>query len=1048
MGNGAVFLQGDAVVVNMVDDEALRTLHEAMHGKDITPPDFAAAHAYEVKLLNANPNPGATVKSQVHTLHNYFIGNDPSQWKSGVGAYTEVRYSSVYKEIDARYYFSPEGNLKYDFVVESKGRPEDIAMKYTGADALELDERGNLIIKTSVQNVVEVAPFAYQEIEGERKVIPCNYRLKGDVVYFELGDYDRRHSLIIDPELIFSTFSGSSANNFGYTATYSIDGGLYAGGVVFNDGGSYPATRGAFQINFSGPRADIAISKFSADGQTLEYATYLGGGGDEMAYSMVETLDKKLVIFGSTGSSDFPTRINAHDRTFAGGPVQLRFFRGEVVYPNGSDVFVAMLDSVGGSLPASTLYGGLGNDGFSSFDFNYGDQFRGEVIADSAGNIYIAGGTYSENLTVGPQAFIRQAPDSVNGFVAAFDSTLSNLRWASYIGGSADDMALSIKLSPNQSSIYVAGATLSDDLGVPSEAYQPTRLSEEEGFIVKLSSTNGAYEAATYNGTLYRDINYFTEVDFTGDVYVVGQTRGNYPVTADPNVFKVPGSAQYIHRFNSDLTSSKASTVFGNGANVKCNISPTAFMVDDCRNVYVSGWGGAINQGANHNQGWTHGMPITPDALQPTTDGSDFYYMVLDASWKKLTYATYFGGSNDDHVDGGTSRFSPDGTIYQAVCGGCFGNSNWPTTADAYSRLNLGGPGSCNLAAMKMQFNALEVEAKVSTNNDSACIPFVVRVTNESFNGDVYEWILPGGIKINGDLDSLYIGNSGAYSYKLIARDTMCDAVDTTTFTIYGFNDSLDAGFRPEYDSCSNTLAVKFHNLSNEGLDYQWDFGDGSTSKDESPIHTYVRGGDYTVELITKNKFCGTVDTVSQKLKLIKRVNSDDFAIDYEPCRDGNTVKLTAYGTYFQEYNWSFGDGVEKSGKQVEHNFEQSGNYSLRLSLKDTVCNRSFEKDTVLEVFSEDFTPWLPNVFTPNGDGQNDYFGIPEGSHPEFFKAIDLKVFNRWGTLLYETSQINEPWDGTFENQSLAEGVYFYTLNVEDACSNQKELKGFVHLMN
>lgn len=1047
MPYGALFLEGDAIVVSMADEAAMAALHHSMHGHDVESPGAIDAHAYEVKLLGAQFSQPADF-NKIDTKYNYFLGNNPENWKSDVGAFREVRYGEVYEGIDVRYYFSAEGNFKYDFVLAPKADPSQIELEYIGVDGLELDENGNLHISTSVDKVVEMAPFAFQEIDGQRQLVECDFTLVENKVTFKIGDYNRKHELIIDPELVFSTFSGSTANNFGYTATYSVDGGLYAGGVVFNDGGNYPTTRGAFQVNLAGPRVDIAISKFSSDGNSLEYATYLGGGEDEMPYSLVETLDKKLVIFGSTGSSDFPTRPNAFDRTFAGGPVAVNFFRGEVKYPNGSDVFVVMLDSLGGSLPAATLYGGSGNDGFSCFDFNYGDQFRGEVIADSSGNIYVAGGTYSENLTVGAQAYVTASADSVNGFIAAFDPDLSNLRWASYIGGSGEDMALSVKLAPDQQSVYVAGATESDDMGFPVEAYRSARLSAEEGYIVQLSAADGSFLSGTYNGTLQRDINYFIDVDYTGDVYVVGQTNGDYPVEPDPGVYYIPGSAQYIHQFNNDLTQSKRAMVFGDGAHLKCNISPTAFMVDDCRNVYVSGWGGAINQGANHNQGWTNNLPLTPDAYQSTTDGSDFYYMILDASWKGLAYATYFGGSNDDHVDGGTSRFSPDGTIYQAVCGGCFGNSNWPTTDSAYSRQNKGGFGSCNLAAMKMTFNAQEVEARVATDEDSVCVPHPVKVFNESFNGDVFQWILPGGTVVNGDLDSIYIKDSGKYSYQLIAKDTMCDVIDTTEFVIYGFSDSIVADFKLDYDSCSNDFTVVFSNVSKEGEKYRWDFGDGEGSDEENPVHTYLKQGEYEVTLISQNTFCGTSDTAKASIDFVQRISTDEFIVKYEPCRDGNTVKLAAYGTYFQEYNWDMGDGVQLEGRTVEHQFENTGKYSVSLTLKDTICDRYYQRDTVIEVFTGDYTPWLPNIFTPNGDGLNDYFGIPQSAHPEFFKDVDLKIYNRWGALLYHATTADKPWDGTFEDRMLAEGVYFYILNVEDACANQKEIKGFVHLMN
>lgn len=1047
MGSGAVFLQGNSVVVSMLDEAALGIVHQAMHGEDVDAPEFIQGHAYEVKLVGASMNSPSLTSLKSHTKFNYFIGNDATKWKSKVGAYGEVVYQDVYPGVDAKYYFTPEGNLKYDFIVAPKASPDRIAMQYIGVNGLHLKE-GSLIVPTTVREVVELAPFAYQNIEGERQEVQCEYAMDGDLVVFKVGDYNRKYPLVIDPELVFSTFSGSSANNFGFTATYSEDGGLYAGGIVFNDGGKYPVTRGAFQINFSGPRVDIAISKFSADGTQLDYSTYLGGGQDELPYSLVETKDRQLVIFGSTGSNDFPTRLNAYDRTFAGGMVPVDFFTNKVSYPQGSDVFVCVLDSVGGTLAASTLYGGLGNDGFNNLDFNYGDSFRGEVITDSTGNIYIVGSTNSTNISVGINSYIRQAPDSINGFIAAFDSGLSTLKWASYLGGIGEDNALSAKVAPDFQSIYVVGGTVSNDFNFPNEAYQPGRSAGRDGYIVQLDITDGSFITGTYNGSPGRDVNYFIDIDYTGDVYVFGQTLGDYPTTIDSNIFQNTGSAQYIHKFSSNLRKSKSSMVFGDGTHTRNNISPTAFMVDECRNVYVSGWGGQVNRGATHNQGYTNNLPITSNAFQTTTDGSDFYFLVLDASWKELTYATYFGGVNDDHVDGGTSRFSPDGTIYQAVCGGCFGNSYWPTTSTAYSRHNLGGAGSCNLAALKMDFSALEVVASAVPDTDSSCVPFAVSVVNDSYNGDVFQWILPDSSVVNGDLDSLYISDKGKHVFYLIAIDTMCNAVDTFAMPIYGFSDSIRADFAADFDSCSNIFEVDFKNYSHDAYVYQWDFGDGKRSTKEEPKHYYVNPGEYKVTMIAENPVCGIRDTTHQSLKFVQRVSSDNFSIEYEPCRDGGQVTLGAWGTLFQEYNWSFSDGHSAEGSTVSHSFDKSGKYNVRLSLIDTLCNRYFTKDTVLEVFAEGYQPWMPNIFTPNGDGLNDFFGIPVDAHPEFYTWVDMKIFNRWGKLLYQTNDVNEPWDGTFEGQTLAEGVYFYTLEIEDACANQKEFKGFVHLMN
>src|SRR5690606_19755905 len=160
-----------------------------------------------------------------------------------------------------------------------------------------------------------------------------SYLLEGDVVTFKLGKYDKTKELIIDPVLIFATYSGTTADNFGFTATYDSKGNLYAGGNVtlpyaILPNGRYPATPGAFQVNFAGNNTtsgpydhfpcDMAISKYDSSGSTLIWATYLGGTDNDYPHSLVVDQNDRLVIMGTTYSADFPTDTLAFDTTHNG----------------------------------------------------------------------------------------------------------------------------------------------------------------------------------------------------------------------------------------------------------------------------------------------------------------------------------------------------------------------------------------------------------------------------------------------------------------------------------------------------------------------------------------------------------------------------------------------------------------------------------------------------------------------------------------------------------------------------------------------------------
>ena len=157
-------------------------------------------------------------------------------------------YADVYPNIDVRYY-SDAGRLKYDFIVHPGGNPEYIAMRYDGPKELLIKDR-KLIIKTPVGDVQELSPYSYQTLSTGKTTVDCKYVVKGNVVTFKVAGYNPKETLVIDPSIIFSTFTGSTTDNWGYTATPGPDGSFYAGGISFGTG--YKVSPGAFQTTFSG----------------------------------------------------------------------------------------------------------------------------------------------------------------------------------------------------------------------------------------------------------------------------------------------------------------------------------------------------------------------------------------------------------------------------------------------------------------------------------------------------------------------------------------------------------------------------------------------------------------------------------------------------------------------------------------------------------------------------------------------------------------------------------------------------------------------------
>ncbi|MGZ5243866.1 MAG: DUF7948 domain-containing protein, partial [Bacteroidia bacterium] len=642
--------------------------------------------------------------------YNFFLGNDPVKWQNGIYGYHKIYFSNVYPEIDFVLYTNGDA-LKYDFIVKPGGDPNQIKVHYLGQNNLALGKTGDLKLQTLFGNITEKAPIVYQQNQYSKKKINSSYKLVENRLTFNIKNFDKTKNLVIDPELIFSTFSGSRADNFGYTATYDQAANGYSGGTVF--AAEFPVTPGVFQATFGGGSIadlgrDIGILKYSKDGSKLLFCTFLGGKRNEDPHSMVVNNKDELVVFGNSFSKTFPVTSGAFDTTHNGE----------------NDIIVARISPDGKQLLSSTFVGGSSNDALNGYfsstpyqselAYNYGDTYRGEVISDSAGNIYIATVTSSSNFPVKnghQQTFGGGIQD---GCLIKLSSDLSQIVWSTYLGGENDDALYSLFLGKN-GSVYTCGGTISPDFLTPTipGAY-PVQQSKDsgDGFVACLSADGNTLLYSTYFGSKGYDQCYFVQLDKEENVFVTGQSVHGNELPVTPGLYTNPSAGQFIAKFSSQLDTVLLCTTFGSNSGIP-DLSPSAFLVDDCGQVYFSGWGGGTNspEFGGHG-GSTKNFPLTEDAIQSTTDGSDFYLAVFTHDLKKLVYATYFGGNvSEEHVDGGTSRFDKRGVVYQSVCAGCGGFSDFPTTFDAWSRINRGvrpddsTDGGCNNALFKMDVN-------------------------------------------------------------------------------------------------------------------------------------------------------------------------------------------------------------------------------------------------------------------------------------------------------------------------------------------------------
>ncbi len=1005
-GNSTFFLAKDGYTILMNNPEDYQKLVDYNHGhssrleKDTNSqpaPVIMRSHAYRVKFLGGNFNSKPVMEKQLPGVENYFIGNDPSKWGSSCKLYQAITYKNVYPGIDVRYYVVND-QLKYDLIVYPGADVSKILMNYEGADKLSI-RNNELIIGTSVGEARELKPYSYQFTGGRRETVSCKYKISGSTVSFDVKSFDNKTTLIIDPTLVFSSFSGSRGDNWGFTATPGPDGSFYGGGIVTPTG--FPVSAGAIQTSGGGPAAgnspppDIGIIRLSANGRTLMYATYLGGDGMDQPHSLIADASGNLVIAGRTSSTNFPTTA-----TFG---------------TLGSyDIFVTKINATGTLIMGSVKIGGSGDDGVNiapsrtgakSLQRNYGDDGRSEVIIGPNNYIYLA----SSTKTAGSGFYTKGAFQTSNAgeqdaVVVKLSPNADNVIWSTCLGGSADDAGFVLSIDPlNSQNIYVGGGTASSDFpGTKTgTVYQPTYGGDvADGYLAKLTDlgTSVTLDRSTYLGTNRIDLIYGVQFDQKGFPYVMGTTTGTMtPVNA---AYSVTNARQFIAKFQPDLSALVYLTTFGTANAANPNISPVAFLVDNCENVYVSGWGG----GANNNYGdyltsGTVGLPVTADAYQKNTDGSDFYFFVLKKNASAQLYGSFFGqvGGNGswEHVDGGTSRFDANGVIYQAICSNCKAvptgtptTSSFPITAGVYGSTNPAVTGAeCNLGMVKMRFDLAGVDVSiraVGAKQLNFCLPATVQFTDTIKMAKQYIWMWGDGTKNDTTVTNPYthtFTTSGYFNVKVIGIDSSsCNVKDSALMRIRVTTDSIKVGFDFTRQSC-NSLTFNFTNTSDiltaskpfGPKSFMWVWGDGSKNDTipgfSPPIaHTFPSVGSYNVRLVLiDSNYCNLGDSAGiVSFQVIDQVKAG-FSVGRVCVPD--TVNVTDLSTGALSYLWVSSDGQTSTKNLPDFTYTTPGTYSItQYVYNSNSCNL---EDSATHTFSVIAPPTAGFYYNPNPSQEN-----------------------------------------------------------------------------
>ncbi len=885
---GEMYLYKHKIVYDFYHQEQKASLLDAFHHRKAVDSELVDAHAVFVNFLNASPKTKVLAEEKLPFYFNYFKGNK-ERWQGNIPIFEKIQYSQLYENIDLKFYTDPQTKLlKYDFIVQPNANPSLIQWNYEGAKGLRI-ENDILYITTSVNEVVEQKPIAYQVINNQHVYIDCKYKLKNKVLSFQLGKYDKNYPLIIDPALIFSTYSGSYQDNWGFTATFDYNGNLYGGGIVFA-GGAHPNLAGAYSQSFGGGAYDILLEKYNQNGSNLMYYTYLGGTRGEAPYSIICNSNNELYMLGTTGSSNFPVTAGVYQATFRGGTSQSVFNSNGTDYPAGSDLFICKFSENGSQLLSSTFLGGTANDGINKGTLlmhNYADEFRGEIILDNNSDVYITSSTISSDFPT-----VNAAQNAFGGIqdavVSKLNSNLSSLIFSTYLGGNGAEAGYSIQLN-SANELYVTGGTMSSNFPTTSGVLNPTYRGNVDGFITKLSPAGNTILASTFIGTTSYDQTYAIQLDQSQDVYVVGQTTGAYPVSS--GVYNNANSSTFVHKLNPNLTTSLLSTRIGK-ASTRTDLVPTAFLIDECNNIYISGWGGDVN--ASLGGGNVSGFPVTPGCFQSTTSGSDFYLIVLGSNASSLLYATFFGGvAGSEHVDGGTSRFNKKGIVYQAVCAGCARTNDFPVTSGVWSTQNRSQ--NCNMGVFKFDISEFSAILQPTTPTN-ICQNGSVTLRNVS-TGNISNIIWDFG-----DGSPTQTGNNvthtystpGTYTAYLIAfSNGTCSNSDTDSVVINVQAPPL-AIVDPVQVICPNdTIRLN----ASGGTAYSWD--PDPTLHEWNVPNPHASPSQNTTYTVRVTDVCGA-DTATV---LVQVFNFSLNVIDDDTICIGSSFQLNASGGV--QYQWS-----------------------------------------------------------------------------------------------------------------------------------------------
>jgi hypothetical protein len=659
-GAGAAFVsRGPTYHLSLSPTEVHVTLPQALTapGSDRAVPHLArtggtvAYRRLVIELLGANPEARMLGEGEISGSANYFIGNDPAKWLTGVPTYDRVRIPEVYPGIHLLHYGN-QHHLEYDFEIAPGASPDVIALRFSGADQIRIDAAGDLILTLGADEIRQPRPVIYQTSAGRRKAIAGGYVLAGpQTVKFSVGEYDPTLPLVIDPVVSYLNaipgFTGTK-DDYVWAIAVGVDGDVYLAGETLSAGLASP---NAYQTNLAGVLAqhgDVFVMRRNNDLSARTYFTYLGGSAYEAAFDLAVDADGNAYVTGYTGSTNFPTR-NAVQPNIAG--------KAPPGFPAPAlDCFVTKVGPYGTNLVFSTFYGGSGS-GYSGV----GDDVGYSIALDSSRNVYVAGYTAATNFPTANTSYTNRN-GLEDGFLLKLDASGTNVVYAMHLGGSNQDFARDVVVDITDSPIVV-GYTSSTNFPVTTNALQKllngvTNFSTaQDAFLTKVQATSGAIVYSTFLGGTNNDRALRLATDASGAAYVTGWTlSGNFPRTTTNFVAPVVTNASFadafVFKLNPGNTNLDYAVVFGGSAK------------DEALGIAVDAAGAAHVVGTTESLNFpTNGIF---DILGRNNFGSaDAFLAKINSNATAFEYVGYLGSPQADA--GSAVTLDSGGNLYAAL---------------------------------------------------------------------------------------------------------------------------------------------------------------------------------------------------------------------------------------------------------------------------------------------------------------------------------------------------------------------------------------------